>query len=155
MTIFEKILGLLTLAAAFYGAILSTLNLRHSIRKRLLVRLVNLSISPSFEWIYLYVTNDSQNSIYIEAPLFITPSKKAYGFALKERNEYPYEIEPQNSYSNYINQHHLKTILKNDGYSGDVEIKALALDQTGKKYYSKPYIIDLEQISKIKNIFKN
>lgn len=134
----------ITALIAIYGALLSTIIYRNTHKKKLILNLTSpLASSSPKKLLLLNIANDSYHELYIDRPLLLDPNSHYFIPSFEREVGFPYKIDRGNSLTIMIDYQHVEVFLINQGYSGKVSIRAYVVEQTGKKFISIPFIIEL------------
>jgi len=146
---------LVTLSIALYGAILSTYtiwNARKEHKRELKVRLSygfsTHPFAPQGLLLIIEALNTGRKTVTLSSMGLILPTEDKKYFAIIHPNSYvtfPYDLPEGKNCSVWIATKELSEDLKQEGYSGEIELKGYYGDAIGGKYKSKSIKFDIDK----------
>jgi hypothetical protein len=146
---------IITLIIAMYGAILSTYsiwNARQEHRREVKVRLSygfsTHPFAPQGLLLIIEALNTGRKTVTLSSTGLILPTKdkKYYTFLRPNSNvTFPYDLPEGKNCSVWIGTKELSENLKQEGYSGKIELKGYYGDAIGGKYKSKSIKFDIDK----------
>jgi hypothetical protein len=143
----------ITFAIAVYGAALSTFNLVQSITKERRQVIINQTaafyalpaggVGPAM--VNIDVINRGHRPVVVSAPTMQMPNGRLLVFINADGfRDFPKRLEDGETGSIRMPYHLIASSLRDAGYSGKVDLRAICIDTTGKRYWGKKYKFDID-----------
>jgi hypothetical protein len=143
---------ILTAIVALYGAILSTYTFivqrrdaKPAVKTKLTNGFLDLGHDLSNPMFLIEAANDGNHVVTLSSVGMILPDKRQLILTRPRSNiQLPYELKPGTNCTVWIEIVEVAHRLREQGFRGKVKLVGFYLAQTGVKYKSKPYKLDID-----------